>query len=1822
MPTGRSKLLSNARGGLILLLALFWTLSWAGETPPYPASAPDFNLPDLDGRQTTLADLSSDNILIVFGATWCPHCQDTLPIIQTFARHIGPDLLDIVFVSVREKTSAVAEYAEKNAPPCKILLDTTGVTAAQYHIDRIPTAVFLDAQRRIQFQGRPNEDIIWRLLSGERPGRVEGVPPSNHRRDAPKTNAPRPASRRLIVELDEHPALAQRLTQAARRARDQQYRKAVSDVGARLVHEYGSLGNRLVVEVPQDKIEALSTLPRFKSLREDRPVRALLEDSAYQIHADYAWSNAITGQGVRVCVVDTGIDYTHPDLVNKVIAQYNPTDGSNDAMDDHAHGTHVAGIIASEGMQFRGVSYDVALMAVKALDYSGNGYSSDVILGINWCVDNGADVINLSLGEGLYSGTCDQEDMAQAVNAAVDKGVVVVCASGNDGDPQHIVSPACASKAIAVGAVDKGDVIASYSDGGTQLDLVAPGGGDFGGKAFPEIVSCFSTLVANDPFYCLYVIGDECYDNYFVVGGNRYIRAIGTSMATPHVAGAAALLLEANPELTPAQVRSVLQDNADDLGPPGWDNMYGWGRINLERALENTPAQSAELRVTITEPNTTGPVVVNEPFTLAADIECFGGNGCGHVIVHAQFSPGSNTDAFRDINDLTPLLTLDNNPNDLGILSGCTVDTAVPMVFDAATGFDISEASYAVTLSPAAALVGSVNPGTYNTGDLEPGDGLGAIGEDVEQLYAFTLPPGNIRKISVRLENYLVLHFNEIVLSGWYVYTSDAAGNNLRLIGDCIPAEGGGGEPQPPDCWFITEDPAAIADLNPGATSYIKLVSHDVGDDDWLTFNDIEVIVEYIPDPDNDTISRYTLKYDLSGVDTTADLGSAYLKLSISNPDPDAVGELYLIDPVLSAGDNAVTIHEANSPADTRLINPLKTFSAAAAGFVNLNVKAAVQEAFDQGKTAIAFQVRERNQDQLITLSASASAAPPTLTLSQTLQSGCPGQTEPGTSDPNSGPRPPAYDTLVVKDVSADAYSKFDNPAVAVIGAEFAAQYNTGDLEPDNGIGAIGEDAQKLYEFTIPEGVVRKIGVRLENYLVIHFNEIVLSGWYVYTADSAGNNLHLIGDCIPAEGGGGEPQPPDCWFITEDPAAIADLNPGATSYIKLVSHDVGDDDWLTFNNIEVIVDYAIDPNNDNVSRYYLTYDISTLAPNSQIDSAHLNVRVAEPAPYAVGAVHILDPYTAATGALTIFNAATASYSSLVNPIKTFGADAVGSRKINVKPAVEDAVESGIGTIAFLITENNEDTLFSLDTASGPNPPTLDIYLKSGISGGRARWTIHPTVNGTYTVRVLAENDVGIVGLSDARVITVFDPNLPTVQSVECLIGGVWKNCSGAAYNDTIAAVRVAASDAQGIPDVNLRITNIPDNHDFYNGPLPFQSPWFTQTLNLHIADSGQWRVEATATDSDSNTNTETIEWFIPWGLLSANILTPVTDVTVPKGDSFNVTAEVRCLQAECPGVTAALRLNPPIPIAYDDGSAEDYGDLGSTDSYIAVKFTPAAYPAQLRTARFYVWDQTTYPFELNVWRDNGPSGYPGAQLITPFNVDPVTTSAAREVAWFDVDLTAHNIIIPSGSFYVGWRQIESGKLNQVGFDTTGPLHRRTYGYLPALGGWFNLDDYCQYCSWLPSFCDFCGNIMIRAVTGEPGAYSGDLPTTPTPAPFYTVQAHPLRLPHFDAGDARQVTFTVRAVGAPGQSARLSLLARNNYSFDTDDHNRATITSPVNPCRAVNLDAVGLVDFKDLALLIQNWLSAAPPLPADTNSDNKVNPRDLANLADYWLTSCN
>jgi thermitase len=280
-----------------------------------------------------------------------------------------------------------------------------------------------------------------------------------------------------------------------------------------------------------------------------------------KIGAPAAWDMTAGSSAVIIAIVDTGIDLTHPDLncAGKLTAaRWNFVAGNNSPNDDNGHGTHVAGIAAAcgnNGIGVAGVAWGARLMPVKVLDSSGSGYYSDIADGIIYAVDNGAKVVNLSLG-----GTGSSSTLSDAIQYAHDHGVLVVVAAGNcaqggsscDNVSNPIMYPAAYPAALAVAATDSGDNWANFSEHRPYVSVAAPG------------VSIYSTI-----------------------RGGSYSTLSGTSMATPYVSGLAALLWSFAPSLTVDQVESAIESTADDLGAPGKDDYFGYGRINAGRALSS-----------------------------------------------------------------------------------------------------------------------------------------------------------------------------------------------------------------------------------------------------------------------------------------------------------------------------------------------------------------------------------------------------------------------------------------------------------------------------------------------------------------------------------------------------------------------------------------------------------------------------------------------------------------------------------------------------------------------------------------------------------------------------------------------------------------------------------------------------------------------------------------------------------------------------------------------------------------------------------------------------------------------------------------------------------------------------------------------------------------------------------------------------------------------------------------------------------------------------------------------------------------------------------
>lgn len=285
-----------------------------------------------------------------------------------------------------------------------------------------------------------------------------------------------------------------------------------------------------------------------------------------QIHMVETWK-AAQGAGVTVAVVDTGVAKV-PDLAQtEIVPGWNFVNNSADATDDHGHGTHVAGTIAqstNNGIGVAGVAFRAKIMPIKVLSARGSGSVSGIAEGIRWAADHGAKVINMSLGGPMASSV-----LAKAVKYAHDHGVVVVCAAGNDGRGK-VSYPAAYPHAIAVAATQFDETTTFYSNWGKEIDIAAPGGNtrvDQNGDGQPDGV-LQNTVVPGD------------------TSRNDYLWFMGTSMASPHVAGVAALLVGQG-ITNPDKVEAVLKETARQpkAGQKDDKNRYGAGIVDAAAAV-------------------------------------------------------------------------------------------------------------------------------------------------------------------------------------------------------------------------------------------------------------------------------------------------------------------------------------------------------------------------------------------------------------------------------------------------------------------------------------------------------------------------------------------------------------------------------------------------------------------------------------------------------------------------------------------------------------------------------------------------------------------------------------------------------------------------------------------------------------------------------------------------------------------------------------------------------------------------------------------------------------------------------------------------------------------------------------------------------------------------------------------------------------------------------------------------------------------------------------------------------------------------------------
>ncbi len=321
------------------------------------------------------------------------------------------------------------------------------------------------------------------------------------------------------------------------------------------------------------QIEALSRQPDVDRIWPDLPVQACLDASTAVIRAPSVWHEGYYGAGVGICFLDTGIDLEHADFAGRIAGVADFTgEGISDV---NGHGTHVAGIASGDGRasggKYRGVAPRAELYVVKVLDHQGSAFMSDVMAGIDWAVKQNVHVINLSLsgpppgdGSDALSETCD---------LVAERGFVVCVAAGNSGPtPGSIGPPGCAREVITVGASTDDDTILEASsrgptaDGRVKPDLLFPG---------QDIVSCRAHGTT---------LGSAL--------NSVYTEASGTSMATPHASGVAALLLEAHPGLTPREIKNLMMSSAVDLGLDA--NSQGAGRGDAYGTLSSEPSPEPE----------------------------------------------------------------------------------------------------------------------------------------------------------------------------------------------------------------------------------------------------------------------------------------------------------------------------------------------------------------------------------------------------------------------------------------------------------------------------------------------------------------------------------------------------------------------------------------------------------------------------------------------------------------------------------------------------------------------------------------------------------------------------------------------------------------------------------------------------------------------------------------------------------------------------------------------------------------------------------------------------------------------------------------------------------------------------------------------------------------------------------------------------------------------------------------------------------------------------------------------------------------------------
>ena len=488
------------------------------------------------------------------------------------------------------------------------------------------------------------------------------------------------------------------------------------------------------IETMKDQPDVEYAQPNYV-YRIDTTVNDPYATADYQWHlgtigAYGAWDVMMGSSNIKVAVIDTGMDIDHPDLSGKIYAQYDYVNSDSIAQDDEGHGTHVSGIIAAtanNGAGVAGVAPGVKLIAVKVLDSNGEGTTENCIKGIYYAVSHGADVINMSFGS--YGGDYLLEN---AVNYAVNAGVVCVASAGNDSTEDYSI-PSDYEQCISVTATDKDDILASFSNFGHSKDISAPG--DF-------IYSTYNPALDPEGYYYCYMSG--------------------TSMASPVVAGVAALVLSVNPDLTVDQVKDILYSTAVDLGTEGRDDYYGYGRVNAEAAVNKAKAGT--------------PVITSAVSTSYNSIDLTWNamdNAAGYEVWRSTSAGGVYTKLASEVTETTY--------SDSGLTSGTTYYYKVKAFYESESGVvpGYFSAYYAVRPTPLAPASCSASEADYDSIKIEWANVDGASGYMV---YRSASENGTYTRIATTTRMY---YTNDYVGTGTaYYYKVRAYRSSTGIYGD------------------------------------------------------------------------------------------------------------------------------------------------------------------------------------------------------------------------------------------------------------------------------------------------------------------------------------------------------------------------------------------------------------------------------------------------------------------------------------------------------------------------------------------------------------------------------------------------------------------------------------------------------------------------------------------------------------------------------------------------------------------------------------------------------------------------------------------------------------------------------------------------------------------------------------------------------------------------------------------------------------------------------------------------------------------------------